>query len=378
MNQPVMPDFLLKRQSQDITKQLADSLGTGAPPYLSILGGRFTLIDAAGNEQPIGGYDQQLGVYVDVTIIDVNPNTSKVFYNTPFDPNGGQWLPPVCFSDNGMAPSRNASQPQSPTCAACPNNVWGSAISKISGRGVKACSDQKKIALVVEGFEPIFLLRVPPNTLKKLGEYVHQFQGQQFGISDVITRISFVQGVVGTLQFQAVNWINAGIFEKREKALLTHSTDQLIGRNDVPHPAAAALPMNQPVPQLAAPVNQPPAGAFQPNPLPGQPSPVPSAVTMPPQTTAAPSAAPVPAAEPAKPRGRPRRNTAAQQVGGETPMQAPPAAAAPAVQAPFRPTAPTAAPAAAPAPQNFGVTEGTAPNPQMATTLQSLFGQPQR
>src|SRR5262245_26694539 len=175
MTQPELPDFLRTRQSKAVGDTLAGNLGQGSIPYLSILGGRFTLIDAAGNESPAGGFDQAIGVYIDCTIIDVNDHISKIYYDAPFDPNASGWSPPTCWSDNGVAPSRNANKPQSPTCASCQWFPWGSATSKVSGKGVKACSDYQKLAILVTGYEPIFLLRVPPNSLNPLREYLHRF-----------------------------------------------------------------------------------------------------------------------------------------------------------------------------------------------------------
>ena len=63
---------------------------------------------------------------------------------------GGSWstagVIQTILSDNGTAPSRNASNPQARTCAECPQSAWGSKVSTVSGKGVKACADIQKIA----------------------------------------------------------------------------------------------------------------------------------------------------------------------------------------------------------------------------------------
>src|SRR5262249_53205684 len=152
----------------------------------------------------------------------------------PFDPNATGWSPPDCWSDNGVAPSRNAGMPQSPTCGTCPKAVWGSATSKVSGKGVPACAKYQKFALMVPGEQMPFLLRVPPNSLKNLRDYMHKFKGQKFGLDDVVTRISFEAGGIGTLTFAAVTIIDQGAADMRDKMLGAKQTDAIINRGDQP------------------------------------------------------------------------------------------------------------------------------------------------
>jgi len=51
-----LPDYIQNRQSRGLAARVSQNLGTSSPPYLSIMGNRFTLVDAAGNEQPIPTY----------------------------------------------------------------------------------------------------------------------------------------------------------------------------------------------------------------------------------------------------------------------------------------------------------------------------------
>ena len=131
MNAPQLPAFLQNRQSKALATELSANLGAGSPPYISIMGNRFTLIDSAGDEEPVQTYSPQIGPYLDCVLIDAGKHISKIFYDKPFDPNATQYEAPVCWSDNGVGPSRNAAKPQSPTCAACPNAVWRSKVSAI-------------------------------------------------------------------------------------------------------------------------------------------------------------------------------------------------------------------------------------------------------
>ena len=350
MTTPALPAFLQQRQSKALATDLSANLGIGSPPYISIMGNRFTLIDASGAEEPVETYNPQIGPYLDCVIIDNGKHISKVFYSKAFDPNASQYQAPDCWSDNGVGPSRNAQYPQSPTCAACPNNAWGSKTSAVSGKAVKACSDFQKLAVMIPGDEVIFLLRVPPNSLSTLRAYNQKFIGQKVDVSDVITRISFEQGQIGQLKFDAVSFIDEDAFKQREQALLEHRTDGLVGHTDLPR--QEALPSPQQVPPAAL----PPA---QPQPFIAQPA-VPTAAVLP--TVAPVGTAPIAGESGGRPP-RKRRNTAATQ-----------AAPAAAPVAPFRAAAAPAANGGASA-APFGMSQPAGgPPADVSAALDSLFG----
>ena len=89
-----LPAHLQRFQSRDLGSTLSQNLGATSPPYVSIAGGRFTLIDAAGNNLPGGAFDQQLGVYLDACIIDVGDHISRVYYEHDYDPLAQTFTPP--------------------------------------------------------------------------------------------------------------------------------------------------------------------------------------------------------------------------------------------------------------------------------------------
>lgn len=369
MNQ--LPAFIANRPSRGLAARVSQNLGTSSPPYLSLMGNRFTLIDAAGNEQPIQTYEgdpnkvmrgQAVGPYCDVTIIDVNDRVSRIFYDQPFDPNAQSYQPPACFSHNGTAPSRQATYPQSPTCAACPNAVWGSATSNVSGKGIPACAQYQLISVLVAGHEMPFLLRIPPNSLKNYRAYAEQFRGQSFDMNHVVTRLSFISQ--GTLAFIPAAFVDQATFDKGEKLLDAKATDSMIGRTDVPIQGALPAPVVQPAPQSAEapqPVVQPAlqTGAMQQN-----------------------GASPQPAG-----RGRGRRRAAETPAALQAaPAQAPfmPSAALPPSPQPVpaqpafvQTAASPVAPIQPPQPQ-FGMSPGVPPNPEMSAMLDNLFGPPQK
>src|SRR6266576_1342330 len=154
MNQ--VPAHILARQKRDLVGAAVGGITAGSPAHISIAGNRFTLVDDAGNEKPI----QTL--YLDVCVIDANQSVSKIFFDprVPFVPGGDNSNPPICWSDNGVGASAQASQPQNTSCRLCPQNAWGSKISQQSTK-VKACTDVKKLAALVPGIDMVFLLRIP-------------------------------------------------------------------------------------------------------------------------------------------------------------------------------------------------------------------------
>ena len=367
-----LPAHLQNRSGTKLAEQTAAHLGAGSPPFISIQGNRFTLIDATGAEQPIQTFDPQIGVYLDCVIADAGDVLSKIFYDKPFDPNAGQYEPPACFSDNGIGPSRNASRPQARTCAECPNAVWGSKTSAVSGKAVKACSDYQKLAIMVPGDEVTFLLRTPPNSLSNLRNYLNKFVGTGVDVTDVITRIYFDPNGLGTLLFAAPGqFITPELADRRDALRAAKKTDMLVGRGDQPRP-----------PELAAPAG----GALLGYPQQTPPQQAPGQFAQPAEPAfntgsagqqgygamnAAPSAQPEQFQQPiqqapaAGRRPRKQRNTAAAQNPAPAPAQA--------QQPAFQPS-PGQSGVATSAPSNFGMHQPQAAPDAIMQEMDAIFG----
>lgn len=399
MNTP-LPAYLTQSQGPRLAERTVQHLGAAAQPYLSIEGNRFTLIDATGAEEPVITVDAQTGMpYIDGVVIDALEVESKIYYKDPYGGKQAAGKPPDCWSDNGVTPSRNAGTPQSPTCAACPQAVWGSKIG-VSGKGVPACGKYQKLALMLPGDDVMFLLRVPPNSLSNLRDYLHRFRGQNFDVKDVITRISFVKDQLGTLVFHATQMIEEPVYRQREAAYVAKATDQLVGRGDLPRDALPApatrqishSPENRQ--DIQAFVPRDPAGnVMAPTPPTAQPGFVPAPMgqaNYPAQTATAP-VQPPPAERPKRTRRTAAQIAADNAASGQ---MAPPAPQPQGVQqAPFRPAPPPIMGAGNP-PQagqpaagtpngpfaqqgqpagNFGIQQGVAPNAEIQQTLDSIF-----
>jgi hypothetical protein len=247
--------------------------GNQMPPRVSIDHNQFTLVDPSGQSTHVPSLPD--GPALDMVIVDLNNQTSKLYWGKAFS--RSEVAPPICWSDNGTAPSSLAQNPQSTTCAACPHNVIGSAIG-FSGARIKACGDLKKFAVVVKGFQGVYQFTVKPGSFKAWNNYTRWLQLQKLptggkpDLCDVVTRVRFIgQGVHS---FEAVEQVEGDladqVMEVWEKNKTQDVTGMIVGRYDQPHvgvitaqsqaaaqPAATQLTTPRP-PQQVAPPPPPP------------------------------------------------------------------------------------------------------------------------
>ena len=241
-----LPAHLKNRRSQVVASEVAAGLGSAQPPHVSILGGRFTLVDAAGNKKSVET------TYLDCVIIDGQKGRSRTFWGVGAVFEGDNSGPPLCYSDNNIGPSINAQEPQAQTCAVCPMARFDSDVSKMTGKPVPACKVLKKLAIMLPGFAFPFQLRIPVMSHASLATYSNEFKAGDADVSDVITRVTFVEGKTGELAFdfadfgqQDLPYIDAATMTLRDDMLETKKTDVLVGRNDVPWSGALPAPKEQ-------------------------------------------------------------------------------------------------------------------------------------
>lgn len=336
---------------RSLAADVSQGLGGIGHPRISLDNDRFALVDAGGNAY------QWPEANLQVIIIDANPNVSKRMFQ-PGDPIGSG-KPPLCWSDNGVAPSKFAREKQSPTCASCQYNDWDSGVSAVTGKGVKLCRDYKKLAVFVVGdtAELCYELDVPPNSLKNLKIYskkvasFNNASGEPADLYDVCTWLWFESR--GTINFHEAGWIDAEQATRIDQAWASQITDGLVGKNDPPadptdfHPQVSG-------PQAAAQVqwhdNPAPTGGVVPQ---GSPLGQPARVEPPQQPQAEPRTAG--RGGPRRGAGRPKNAPAAPAAAGIAPPQEiiPPGQSGP----PFTsaPTPGAAPPFAPPAAPSFGV-----------------------
>ena len=223
-----LPSIFGRRDRRGLTETAATGLGGLMPPHVSIKGNRFALVDAGGGRFPLQT------MYLDCIVIDINPNICKTYWG-PDPYQDGDDQPPLCFSDNGVGPSAQSTEPQSRTCAECEHNAWGSATNEQTGKNRKACSDRRKAAVVVlnDPTGHCYQLQIPPASLKPFLKYSGQLQAmnapgldRKADMDDVVTRIAFADNKNGELQFEAVAWINSVQMTTMGLQLVTQQTAQ--------------------------------------------------------------------------------------------------------------------------------------------------------
>jgi hypothetical protein len=352
-----LPAHLANLPNRNLAARATQGMGSQIPPHISIQGNRFTLIDAANNEQ-------DAGPVIEAVIIDISDVMCKRYMDPdkPWTPDSND--PPLCWSSNGIGPSIEAATPQAETCIKCPNNVRGSATSKLSGASIKACRDEKYLALMLPKYpDMIFRLVLTPGSFKNWDGFTALFKGRNFDMDKVLTQFSFVPKVNGVLAFKPTTFpggsnafIDAATANTILAALNEKKTDALVGRLDRPRDGLLAPSPTQG--QLAtAPNAVSKSSPAMPQAVEHFNSPGLSGTT----TVAASVEAP---AAPAKPRGRPRK--AAQEAPAP---EGQPFGAEPTATAPFMPSAPPAT-----GNSGFGIQQGVAPNPELQNAIDNMFG----
>ena len=181
-----VPDHIAKRiaarkQSGEHSSILEALTSTAGPPRISIRGVQFRLVQ--------GSVETPVGRNLDVVIVGSNTNVSKVYYEGPWNPEVS--APPDCRSADGKTPDADVAEPECESCANCPNNVLGSAITE-NGKMTKKCADVRYLA-VVPASDPnkVYQLSVSVTAMKGLRAYANELQS--FGLlpHEMVTRLGF-------------------------------------------------------------------------------------------------------------------------------------------------------------------------------------------
>lgn len=240
--------------------ELVGNNAGGGFPVISIKGKVFhivrgdekTLITKPGDDDPAGS--------IEVVIVKANADRSKVFYSTGYVE--GSVEKPTCYSNDGIAPAADATEPQAKKCAVCPHNQWGAKITE-DGKKAKACADSRRLAVAaVDAVSDPMLLRVPAASMKNLEEYGKLLATRKAPSFAVVTKVSFDYTVAHPLlKFAPVGWVEdqstlAQIKDMRDSDIVSQiiGTKPMEGAHpaeDAPAPTPAAAP--SPAPAAAAP-----------------------------------------------------------------------------------------------------------------------------
>jgi hypothetical protein len=221
-----------------LMNKLMGGLGASQPPTISRRNNRFTLVQANGETH--GALLPSLTL--DVVIVGGNEHSSKVYYENAYNPEEAS--APDCWSDNGVGPSSQAAKPQNDLCATCPQNKWGSRVSKVSGKPVQACQTYKKIACLVMGDRSgtVYLLAIPPASLGAWRGYTAHLAGQNVSAEQIVTRLMFADKELGVLKFEPVGFIAEDFVEPIKKIIESGEADTVTGANDQPSGTALQAP----------------------------------------------------------------------------------------------------------------------------------------
>lgn len=173
----------------NITGAMTDGISTGGGGFkrISKRGSRFRIRD--GKDEHVLP-DPKLRAI----IVGASPNITKSFYKGSYNPKAEEQKGPDCYSNDGVRPEQDSPDAQAQQCATCPQNAWGSKVSD-NGNKMKACSDQKKLALISaddDSDDPeVYQYIVTPTELKAFQAYGNQLASKGFPAELVITELSF-------------------------------------------------------------------------------------------------------------------------------------------------------------------------------------------
>ena len=141
-------------------------LSAGMPARIKMNGKDFALVDAGGEEKPYPKASLQAmedgNLYLPMVILKAKPTISKQWYLEAYNPNATEFKMPDCMSSDGVRPDAGVLDPQSESCATCPQNAFGSGRDQQGNptKG-KACTDNKIMAVLIPK-HGIFQLAIKP------------------------------------------------------------------------------------------------------------------------------------------------------------------------------------------------------------------------
>ena len=182
-----LPAHLKIAELDDTTKALMGDTGGGSK-RISIEGGVWRLL-VNGKEVAIKEERS-----LNVVIVAASSKVSRTYYAGVYKK--GQSGPPDCWSPNGDFPDNSIAEPQSKSCATCPQNIKG------SGQGEsRACRYSQRIAVVLDNDigGDVFQLTLPATSIFGEGEagkwplqmYAKMIGAKSVPITAVVTEMRF-------------------------------------------------------------------------------------------------------------------------------------------------------------------------------------------
>lgn len=297
-----LPAYLKQVDVASLNSDLTSHAGGGFPS-ISIKGKVFAVVRDGEREVLRNPKDpESAATSLDVVLLKANKGTSKVFYLKGYDKDSSEGQKPDCYSNDGIEPAADSQNKQAKKCATCPHNQWGSRISEKGATKGKACNDTVRMAVAAAGMlnDPM-LLRVPPASIRALGEYGQTLAKRGVAYNMVVTKVAFdMDAESPKLTFKPVGFLDDAAYAEVQETIGSSIVDNILGASfnvvdaapaekpevaeEEPAPAPKPAPVAKPKP---APV------AMEPEP---EPEEAPAPVAKPkPAAKAAPKPAPKPA-----------------------------------------------------------------------------------
>lgn len=227
-----LPAYLKKVDVARLNADLTAHAGGGFP-VISIKGKVFAIVrDGERKVLPNPKDPDSPATHIEVVILKANPKPSKVFYLKGYDPETSEGQKPDCYSNDGEAPAADAKNPQSKKCATCAHNQWGSRITEKGSSKGKACSDAVRVAVAPAGqLNDPMLLRVPPASIRNLGEYGQMLDKRGVAYSMVVTRVGFdMEAESPKLTFKPVGMLDDEGYAQVEQTMDGETVRDILGK----------------------------------------------------------------------------------------------------------------------------------------------------
>lgn len=296
-----LPAYLKQVDVASLNSDLTSHAGGGFPS-ISIKGKVFAVVRDGEREVLRNPKDpESAATSLDVVLLKANKGTSKVFYLKGYDKDSSEGQKPDCYSNDGIEPAADSQNKQAKKCATCPHNQWGSRISEKGATKGKACNDTVRMAVAAAGMlnDPM-LLRVPPASIRALGEYGQTLAKRGVAYNMVVTKVAFdMDAESPKLTFKPVGFLDDAAYAEVQETIGSSIVDNILGAS---FNIVDAAPAEKP--EVA---EEEPAPAPKPAPV-AKPKPAPVAVEPEPEPEEAPApvAKPKPAAKAApKPAPKP-------------------------------------------------------------------------
>lgn len=225
-----LPSYLKNVDLSQFNGDLTAHASSGFPS-LSIKGKVFAIVrDGERTILPNPKDPDSPATSIDAVLVKANKGTSKVFYANGYD-ESGENKKPDCFSNDGTRPDASVENPQAKSCALCPNNQWGSKVSDKGSSKGKACQDSVRMAIAAADMinDPM-LLRVPPASIRALGEYGKMLDKRGVSYNMVVTKIGFdMESPTPKLTFKPVGLLSEDSYNEVQMVIASDTVQNILG-----------------------------------------------------------------------------------------------------------------------------------------------------